>query len=88
MPGSSSPSYSRYWDRCCVLLTSDTLILGVLECLGVELSLGVVELAAEFAPKVCPAQTDWKEPTGLAEFHSCLNKSNFGYKIEQCFQPN
>ena len=28
-------------------------ILGVLEHLGVELFLGVVELAAELAPKVC-----------------------------------
>jgi hypothetical protein len=39
--------------RCCVLLTSDPLILGTLEHLGVELPLGVVGLAAEFAPKVC-----------------------------------
>ena len=29
------------------------MILGVLECLGVELPLGVVGLAAEFRPKVC-----------------------------------
>ena len=28
------------------------MILGVLECLGVRLPLGVVGLAAEFAPKV------------------------------------
>jgi hypothetical protein len=32
-------------DKCCVLLTSDPLILVMLECLGVELSLGVVGLA-------------------------------------------
>ena len=29
------------------------MILGVLECLGVELPLGVVGLAVEFVPKVC-----------------------------------
>jgi hypothetical protein len=36
-----------------VLGSWDPLILGVLECLGVELPLVVVGLAAEFAPKVC-----------------------------------
>jgi hypothetical protein len=36
-------------DRCCILLTSDPLILSVLEYLGVGLLLGVVGLAAEFA---------------------------------------
>jgi hypothetical protein len=54
--------------RCCVLLTSDPLILGVLEHLGVELPLGVVGLAAEFVPKVCsgrlPRQTG-REPVNL-----------------------
>jgi hypothetical protein len=51
--GPASPSYS-WWccKRCCVHLTSDFMILGVLECLGVELPLGVMELAVEFAPKV------------------------------------
>ena len=43
--------------------------LGVLECLGVELPLGVVGLAAEFVPKVCsgchPRQTGRKEPVPL-----------------------
>jgi hypothetical protein len=34
-------SYSQCWDRCCVFLTSDPMILGILECLGVELPLGV-----------------------------------------------
>jgi hypothetical protein len=37
------------------------MILGVLECLGVELPLGVVGLATEFVPRVCsghqPRQT-------------------------------
>jgi hypothetical protein len=37
----------------CVLLNSDPIILGVLELLGVDLTLGVVGLAVEFAPKVC-----------------------------------
>ena len=32
--------------RCCVLFSSDPLILGALERLGVELPLGVVGLAA------------------------------------------
>ena len=31
----------------------DPGILGVFECLGVDLPLGVVGLAAEFKPKVC-----------------------------------
>jgi hypothetical protein len=35
--GPSGPSYSQGWDRC-VLLTSDPLILNVLEHLGVECS--------------------------------------------------
>jgi hypothetical protein len=34
-----------------LLGSCDSLILGMLECLGVELPLGVVGLAAEFAPK-------------------------------------
>ena len=38
---------------CCVLLTSDPMILGVLECLEVDLPLGVVGLVVEFSPKVC-----------------------------------
>jgi hypothetical protein len=29
------------------------MILGVLECLGVDVPLGVMGLAAEFEPKVC-----------------------------------
>jgi hypothetical protein len=41
------------FDRCCVLLTSDPMILGVLEHLGVEFPLGVVGLAAEFVSKIC-----------------------------------
>jgi hypothetical protein len=36
-------------DRCCVFLMSDHLILGMLECLGMELPSGVVGLAAEFS---------------------------------------
>jgi hypothetical protein len=43
----AGPNYSRWcWNRCCVILTSDPLILGVLERLGLELPLGVVGLAA------------------------------------------
>jgi hypothetical protein len=49
----TGPSYSWWcWDRFCVLLTSDPMMLGLLECLGVELPLDVVELAAEIRPKV------------------------------------
>ena len=51
--GLAGPSYFRCWGRCCVLLASDSMILGMLECLKVELPLGVVGLAAEFGPKVC-----------------------------------
>jgi hypothetical protein len=47
------------------------MILLVLEHLGVELPLGVVELDAEFTPKVCSGH--WPRPkgtsvTGWAEF--------------------
>ena len=45
--GPASSSYSWCWGQLCVLLTSDNLILGVLEHLGMELSLGVVWLAAD-----------------------------------------
>ena len=48
----AGPSYSRYWDRCCGFLTYDSMILGVLEYLGVQLPLGVVGLGAEVATKV------------------------------------
>ena len=44
----TGPSYSQCWDSYCVLLTSDPMILGVLELLGVELPLGVVGLAKLF----------------------------------------
>jgi hypothetical protein len=47
------PVTPRCWGRCCVFLTSDPMILEVLEHLGVELPLGVVRLAAEFATRVC-----------------------------------
>jgi hypothetical protein len=42
--GPAGPSYFRCWDRYCVLLTSDSMILVVLESLGVELPLGVIGL--------------------------------------------
>ena len=51
--GPTIPSYVRCWDRCCVLLTSDPMTLGMLGHLGVKLQLGVVGLAVEFVPKVC-----------------------------------
>jgi hypothetical protein len=51
--GLTIPNHPSVGNRCCVLLTSDPLILGMLELLGVELPLGVVWLAAEFVPKVC-----------------------------------
>jgi hypothetical protein len=50
----SGPSYSWCWGRCCVLLTSDPLILDVLEHLGVELPLGAVGLGAESAQGTSP----------------------------------
>jgi hypothetical protein len=59
--GPTGPSNSGCWNRCCVLLTSNPVILGVLESPRVELPLGVVGMAAEFVPKVCsghqPRQT-------------------------------
>ena len=45
--------------------------LGVLECLGVELFLGVVGLAVEFAPKVCSGhwlRREGTHATGQTEF--------------------
>lgn len=55
VPGSLDPtghSYSECWDKYCVLLTYDPMILGVLEHLEVEFFLGVV-LAVEFLLKFC-----------------------------------
>ena len=49
--GSSGLSYSWCWDRC-VLLTSDTMILGMLERLGVEFPLGDVVEADVVCPKI------------------------------------
>ena len=51
------------------------MILGVLECLGVGLPLDVVELSAEFVPKVCSGY--WPRPEGthatdLMEFAQVL----------------
>ena len=51
--GPQVPVTPSVGDRCCVLLTSDPLILCMLEHLGVELCLSVIGLVAEFAPKVC-----------------------------------
>ena len=49
----AGPTYSMLcWNSCCFLLTLDPKILGVLGSLGMESSLGAVELAAEFATKV------------------------------------
>ena len=58
--GSRNPEILESWDP---------VILGMLECLGVELPLGVVRLAVEFALKVCSGhrpQTDQKEPVPLS----------------------
>ena len=47
----AGPSYVWWcWDRCYVLLTSDPMILGMLEHLNVALPLGV--LGSEFASQV------------------------------------
>ena len=51
--GPAGPSYFQCCGRCCILLTSDPMILGVLDHLRVELPLGVVGLTAEFVSKVC-----------------------------------
>ena len=49
----AGPSYSWWcWNRCCVLLTPDPKILGMLEHLGVEPPLGAVGLATVLEPKV------------------------------------
>jgi hypothetical protein len=54
--GPARPSYFWCWGRCCVLLTSDLMILGVLEHLVVDLLLDVVGLAAVFATPPLPCQ--------------------------------
>jgi hypothetical protein len=53
---SAGPSYFQCWGRCCILLTSDPMILGALEHLGVDLPLNVVGLSARVrahSPGVC-----------------------------------
>jgi hypothetical protein len=45
-----------------LLGSCDSVILGVLEHLGVEFPLGVVGLAAELVPKVCSGH--WPRPEG------------------------
>ena len=65
------PITPRCWGRCCVLLTSDPMILGILERLGVELLLGVVGLIVEFKPKVCSGdrvRLERTPATGQVEF--------------------
>ena len=47
VPGCLGPSYFWCWGRCCVLLTFDPMILGMIEHQGVDLPLGVVGLAEE-----------------------------------------
>jgi hypothetical protein len=42
------PVTSWCWGRCCVLLTSNPMILGMSEYLGVKLPLGVAGLAKDF----------------------------------------
>ena len=54
------------------------MILGVLDCLGVELTLGVVELAAEFAPKVCSGH--WLRQLGK-------NPSHWSCRVPECLGP-
>ena len=54
-----------------LLRSCDPVILSMLESLGVELLLGVVELAAELAPKVCSGHYPRRagsRATGQAEF--------------------
>jgi hypothetical protein len=51
--GPAGPYYSWCWSRDFSFLTSDPMILSVLECLGVELPLGVVGYAVAFELKVC-----------------------------------
>jgi hypothetical protein len=57
----AGPSYSRWcWNRCCMLLTPDPKILGVLERLGVRSPLGAVGLDVEIAPNV-----NWHRPAQI-----------------------
>jgi hypothetical protein len=62
----AGPSYSWCWGRCCILLTSNPMIPGMLELLGGELLLGVLGLAGEYAPKVCSGC--WPRPEGCFKF--------------------
>ena len=59
MPQSHWSQLLPVFDRCCVFLTSDPTILGVLECLGVVFPLGAVE----FVPKVCSGHSPRQSST-------------------------
>ena len=55
--------------------TTDPMIQGKLECLGVEIPLGVLGLAAKFTPKVCSGHLTRPEgthATGQADFLGAL----------------
>ena len=64
VPESLDPTGSSYswwcWNRCYVRLISEPMILSVLECLGVELPLGILGPAEEICAQSllrAPAQT-------------------------------
>ena len=71
----TGPSYSWWcWNRCYVLLTSEPMILSVLECLGVELPLGILGPAEEICAQSllrAPAQTR-RNPKPLVGQGSCI----------------
>jgi hypothetical protein len=76
----NSSKSSCLWDPV-ILGSCDPEILGVLEHQGVELPLGVVGLAAEFAPKVCSGhqtrQTGRNEPVPLVWQSFCVPGSRW-----------
>ena len=66
-----------YWPRSAQGI-SDPMILGMLEHLGVNLPLGVVGLAAEFAHKSAQGTgPDWEEPMPLVGQSSWVPSSRW-----------
>ena len=60
----------------------------MLECLGVELSLGVVGLAVEFAPKVCSGHWPRQEGTWWGSWVPGSHWSQLLPVLEQMLCPN
>lgn len=65
-----------------LLRSCDTVILGVLEHLVVELLLGVVGLGVELAPKVCSGTISDQEEPVLCGVPESLDSTGPNYYLE------